>query len=99
MSSSGSDSHHDGGHDTCPILQPAPTGAGKPVYTPAPAQMGGVAPALQLEPTPSGQAAVLAPQAPAPRRPEAAGIAPGGGAGVAARSGGHGVAGLARCCV
>ena len=99
MSSSGSDSHHDGGHDTCPILQPAPTGAGKPVYTPAPAQMGGVAPALQLEPTPSGQAAVLAPQAPAPRRPEAAGIAPGEGSRVAASSGGSGVSGLALALV
>jgi len=99
MSSSGSDSHHDGGHDNCPILQPAPTGAGKPVYTPAPAQMGGVAPALQPEPTPSGQAAVLAPQAPAAPRPEAAGIAPAEGSRVAASSGSSGVSAIALALV
>jgi len=98
-SSSGSGSHHDGGHDNCPIPQPAPTGAGKPAYTPGPPLAGGVASALQPEPTPSGQAAVLAPQTPVARRPEAAGIPPAEGSRVAASSGGSGVSGIALALV
>jgi len=98
-SSSGSGSHHDGGHDNCPILQPASTGARTPAYAPAPITTGGVSSALQPQPTPGGAVGAPAPQAPVARQPEAASTAPAEGSRVAASSVSSGISGLALALV
>lgn len=96
-SSHGSQSgyYHERGHDDCPTPQPVPTSAGQAYYAPSPAATSGVASTLQPAPTPRATAAVLGPQAPAIRGPEAGALAAAQGSRVAAGSDRSGVSGLA----